>query len=251
MTVPPSPPGSRSKPRPPGNKPQRMSAFEKARQEFLGSRSDLTPVVAPYAKKLVGSYWARQWCLALQSFDHYGHGLAGGRTLLRKEAVFNLEIEPDAARGEMVASATVWAGEPYEVMARFAPLEDSEGVAKELVAASLSLAKLLAGEIPRDLADLLADPQRGIMPAFDELNFSCTCPDYADLCVHAGALLYGLGVRLDDDPHLLFTLRGVNAGQLLDAGLAPGSVYNSEGDGDEGQDITELFTIDWDDDSAR
>lgn len=227
---------------------KRLSAFDRARGEFVSRNPGLRAVVPPYSKKLVGSYWARQWCLALQSFDHYGHGLAGGRTLLRKQAVFDLTIEP-TPDGDMVAAATVWAGEPFEVSARFAPLEDQNAVAKELVASSLSLVKLLSGEIPRDIADLLIDPERGIMPAFGELRLSCTCPDYADLCVHGGALLYALAVRLDEDPHLLFALRGVNAGQLLDAGFAStAAVYNSEDESnpaDDEQDIEQLFGLEW------
>lgn len=230
---------------------KRLSAFERALGEFVSQNPDLRAVVPPYTKKLVGSYWARQWCLALQGFDHYGHGLAGGRSLVRKQVVFDLTIDP-TPDGEVMASATVWAGEPYEVSARFAPLAplvNLEAVAKELVASSLSLAKLLGGEIPRDIADLLIDPERGIMPAFDELRLCCTCTDYADLCGHGGALLYGLAVRLDEDPHLLFALRGVSAGQLLDAGLATtAAVYNTEDESNpaaDEQQIEELFGLDW------
>lgn len=231
-------------------KPKRLTAFERARLEFVAQNPGVRAVVPPFTKKLVSSYWARQWCLALQSFDHFGHGLSGGRTLIRKQALFDLEIDLGEHNSPARAAATVWAGEPYEVSVSFAPLADTHAVAQRLVGASLALSKILLGEIPREIADLLADPQRGIMPAFDELRLSCTCPDYADMCAHSGALLYGLAVRLDEDPHLLFALRGVSAGQLLDAGLASSAaVYNSE-DGpcpaDEEQQIEELFGLDWD-----
>lgn len=244
--------GIDSKPQPkPQQKPKRPSTFERARLEYVAQNPGLRAVVPPFSKKLVSSYWARQWCLALQSFDHFGHGLSGGRTLIRKQAVFDLEIEHGELDSAARASATVWAGEPYDVSVSFAPLADKHAVAERLVSASLALSKILLGEIPREIADLLADPQRGIMPAFDELRLSCTCPDYADLCAHSGALLYGLAVRLDEDPHLLFALRGVSAGQLLDAGLASSAaVYNSEDESnpaEQEQQIEELFGLEWDD----
>jgi uncharacterized Zn finger protein len=60
---------------------------------------------------------------------------------------------------------------------------------------------------------------------------SCSCPDWADMCKHVAAALYGVGARLDQRPQLLFELRGVdenellaNAGQdLALTGAAPGA----------------------------
>lgn len=225
-------------------------AFGKALAAYAEENPEREPVVAPFAKKLVGSYWARQWCLALNGYQDLGYGLAAGRSLLRKQAVFDITITT-AAEGATVA-ATVWDGQPFAVTAQFSPLapSDLQPVAAALMAESPSLAALLAGDIPDDLAEVLADPERGIMPDFSELRLGCTCPDYTELCAHAGALLYAIAVRLDEQPHLLFALRGISAAELLDAGWQ-GSPDDTEPPeaaqaADTEDDIAEMFDLDWD-----
>ena len=42
------------------------------------------------------------------------------------------------------------------------------------------------------------------------MRFNCSCPDWATLCKHVAAVLYGIGRKLDDDPMLLLRLRGID-----------------------------------------
>ena len=55
----------------------------------------------------------------------------------------------------------------------------------------------------------------GLFPAPGEIDLSCSCPDWADMCKHVAAVLYGIGARLDNSPELLFRLRGVDETELL------------------------------------
>jgi uncharacterized Zn finger protein len=55
----------------------------------------------------------------------------------------------------------------------------------------------------------------GLFPTPKEIKLSCSCPDWADMCKHVAAVLYGVGARLDEKPALLFALRGVDQNQLL------------------------------------
>ena len=55
----------------------------------------------------------------------------------------------------------------------------------------------------------------GLFPAPSEIKMSCSCPDWAGMCKHVAATLYGVGARLDSDPDLLFTLRGVDRAELV------------------------------------
>jgi uncharacterized Zn finger protein len=55
----------------------------------------------------------------------------------------------------------------------------------------------------------------GLFPSPDEIKLSCSCPDWADMCKHVAAALYGVGARLDEKPRLLFVLRGVDENELL------------------------------------
>jgi uncharacterized Zn finger protein len=55
----------------------------------------------------------------------------------------------------------------------------------------------------------------GLFPSPDEIELSCSCPDWADMCKHVAAALYGVGARLDENPALLFVLRGVDESELI------------------------------------
>lgn len=234
--------------------PQSRKQFEQMRTEFFASRPASQPIMPAFSKKLVDSYWARQWCLALNSYALYGHSLAAGRTLLRKHCVCDLEVirhelpATEPPQGEHEVTATVWAGEAYEASVCFAPLGESKEACQQRIAGSLSLPELLAGELPDDLADSLADQATGLIPNFGELSFSCTCPDHAELCPHVAALLYAIAVRLDQEPHLLFTLRDVTAAELIDGGLssASGACSSSKTDAETDAGVEDLFDLEFD-----
>lgn len=235
------------------DRPLRGKEFDRQRQLYAEQRLEdglsEGPILPAFAKKLVSSHWARQWCLALNSYALYGHALAAGRTLLRKGCVFDLAIHEPTSQGEHMVTATVWAGEAYQVSARFAPLSDeARANVQRHIAGSLSVTALLAGDIPDALSEVLADPHEGIVPDFGELRFSCTCPEYAELCPHGAALLYALAVRLDDEPHLLMHLRGTTAAALIDGSVAEdGAASGSEGEEDDDSiAIAAMFDLDWD-----
>ena len=68
----------------------------------------------------------------------------------------------------------------------------------------------------------ICEPGKGLMPTPKEISFNCSCPDWAGMCKHVAAVLYGVGARLDQQPELLFTLRHVDAKDLVqvaDSGL--------------------------------
>jgi uncharacterized Zn finger protein len=78
-----------------------------------------------------------------------------------------------------------------------------------------SLQELLNGKFPKVLADVFTSKDAGLFPAPKAINFSCSCPDWASMCKHVAAVLYGIGTRLDDDPMLFFKLRGVDGNDLV------------------------------------
>lgn len=78
-----------------------------------------------------------------------------------------------------------------------------------------SLVELLQGRLAKGVMDRVCREGDGLFPPPDEIKFSCSCPDWADMCKHVAATLYGIGARLDETPRLLFVLRGVDQGDLL------------------------------------
>ena len=112
---------------------------------------------------------------------------------------------------------------------------------------------LLSGKLGDGLMRVVSDREQGLFPKPHEIRFQCSCPDFADLCKHASAVLYGIAVVLDTRPDALFTLRGVDQADLLTeasqntaAELADRSCATSL----DGADLSSLFGIDLTNDAA-
>lgn len=190
-------------------------------------------------KKLVTTFWGKAWCDHLATYAEYEHRLPRGRSYLRQGKVYNLTIEPG------LVSAVVAGSELYETKVRIRPLENEvwEALVAQCEGRVGSMLDLLAGKLGEGVLKVLTDPEGGMFPKAREIRFDCSCPDHADLCKHAAAMLYGVGVMLDTKPELFFTLRSVNAEELLSAG-AKGVVKGLGGGSElEGEDLGALFGI--------
>ncbi len=85
-----------------------------------------------------------------------------------------------------------------------------------------SLVEILQGKLSTAIMQRICEPGKGLMPTPKEISFDCSCPDWAGMCKHVAAVLYDVGARLDQQPELLFTLRHVDAKDLIqvaDGGL--------------------------------
>ena len=191
-------------------------------------------------KKLCKTFWGQAWCRNLESYQQYESRLPRGRSYLRQGKVYNLEITP----GRL--SAVVAGAELYDASVSIAPLSDHEW--QEIVLSSAgqvpSMLDLLSGKLGDGLIKVLTDPQDGLFPKSKEIRFDCTCPDYADLCEHVSAILYGVGVMLDRQPELLFTLRGVDRAELLSEASSRTLDDLDPGNELDAVDLSALFGID-------
>jgi uncharacterized Zn finger protein len=75
--------------------------------------------------------------------------------------------------------------------------------------------ELLEGRLSSAVMKTAIDRSIGLFPAPKEISLRCSCPDWAEMCKHVAAVMYGVGNRLDKNPELLFTLRHVDALELL------------------------------------
>lgn len=196
---------------------------------------------APKGTKLASSFWGKAWCRHLEQYGGYETRLPRGRSYLRQGNVYNLTIA-----GGLV-TATVAGSDLYEVQIRITPLKASSWQAiKDQCAGQVgSLLDLLGGKLGDGVMKIVTDPDTGLFPNRREIRHSCSCPDFADLCKHQAAVLYAIGVRFDQDPHLFFELRGVDPSELIaaSAGLLTDSAGGAGGDLD-GTDLSALFGID-------
>jgi uncharacterized Zn finger protein len=165
----------------------------------------------PARGKLTRAFWGKAWCDHLEAHAHYEHRLPRGRAYLRRGSVYDFEISP----GRL--SAHVTGAEIYETEILIEPVPAARW--RELTARCAgqaeSMLDLLAGKLGAETIRLLCDPETGLLPREGEMRARCTCPDHADLCKHAAALLYAAGVKLDADPASLFVLRGVELADLI------------------------------------
>lgn len=110
---------------------------------------------------------------------------------------------------------------PYKVEIRISPLSEEKcrSIISRCGKKIENLEELLAGNFPEEMKELFQGKD-GLFPTPIEISFNCSCPDWALLCKHVAAALYGVGVRLDEQPLLFFELRGIDVGRFIDVTLA-------------------------------
>ncbi|MCC5849988.1 MAG: hypothetical protein JJU29_18025 [Verrucomicrobia bacterium] len=161
--------------------------------------------------KIATSFWGRGWCDHLESFSDYSNRLPRGRTYVRNGSVVHLSIQPG------VIEAFVQGSELYKQRIKIKPLPAKKWEALQARCRGKigSLIELLQGKISGEIMEIVTDKNEGLFPNPDEIEFDCSCPDWASMCKHIAAVLYGVGARLDQNPELLFTLREVDHNDLI------------------------------------
>jgi hypothetical protein len=164
---------------------------------------------------IAGRPWGQAWCKNIECFSDFKSRLPAGRTCLRQNAVIHLEV----AAG--LVTALVQGDELYRVSVAIQPinLEAWDNLKRQCHGRIGSLLELIQGSLKEDVMALMARSGDGLFPAAFDIDFRCSCPDWAQMCQHVAATLYGVGHRLDQAPELLFTLRGVDAVSLVDGAV--------------------------------
>jgi uncharacterized Zn finger protein len=164
-------------------------------------------------RMIATSFWGKSWCENLERYSDFENRLPRGRTYVRNGSVLDLRI----TRGEL--TALVCGSELYKIKITVAPVPQHhwKSICRDSTGSIDSLVELLAGRLAKGVMDRVCREGDGLFPAPPEIKLSCSCPDWADMCKHVAAALYGVGARLDEKPELLFLLRGVDANDLLSA----------------------------------
>lgn len=176
----------------------------------------LEPVVIQ-GRTIAKSWWGKAWCANLEGYADYGSRLDRGKRYVRSGAVIDLKIEKGEIRAKVQGSRRT----PYTVEIHITPLPEKrcQKIIDTCGQRAENLEKLLAGDFPIELKNLFTQ-EKGLFPSPKEISFSCSCPDWARMCKHVAATLYGIGARLDENPALFFTLRGIEMDPFLDMAIA-------------------------------
>lgn len=161
------------------------------------------------------NWWAQRWISALERVVNSGR-LNRGRTYARAGQVLSL----DEVGGVVKARVQGTRPQPYKVTIKLKPLSDRQWdrVIDALSGQALFAAQLLAGEMPQEIDAVFAAAGSSLFPSTEgELETECTCPDWANPCKHVAATHYILGEQFDEDPFLLFRLRGRSQEQIIAA----------------------------------
>jgi len=164
-------------------------------------------------RKIAKTFWGEAWCNHLEAFSDFANRLPRGRTYVRNGSVCHLEI----AKG--CVEAKVSGSELYTVKVSIKTLAPKKWKAiKGRCSGQIgSLLELLQGRLSDHVMEVVTDRKEGLFPLPGEMSLECSCPDWAEMCKHVAAVLYGVGARLDVKPELLFVLRGVDHDELIEA----------------------------------
>ena len=185
-----------------------QQAVEKLRQKDPAIR----PVIIA-GRKLAETWWGKAWNSNLESYSDYANRIGRGRSYLRNGAVLDLKLEQGGIKALVQGSAS----KPYRVEIAICPLSGVvwEKLKKTCEGKIESLPELIDGKFPKTLGELFTAKGSGLFPAPQEITLNCSCPDWAVMCKHVAAVLYGVGARLDQEPSLFFPQRGVKIEELI------------------------------------
>ena len=168
-------------------------------------------------RAIAKTFWGMAWCENLERYSDYANRLPRGRTYVRNGSVVDLQIAPGAIHAHVSGS------ELYKVTLKVAPVPKGKwkSICKDCAGAIDSLVELLQGRLSKGVMERICRQNHGLFPSPEEIELSCSCPDWAGMCKHIAAVLYGIGARFDRQPELLFRLRAVDEAELiLNAGEA-------------------------------
>ena len=211
---------------------RRLQALRKVAQLRKEGRP-VSPVTVE-GRTIARTFWGKAWCENLERYSDFANRLPRGRSYVRNGLVIDLRIAPGEVKGLVSGS------EIYEITVKITPVTKArwKSICLDCAGAIDSLVELLQGRFSKGVMERICREHTGLFPSPDEIQLSCSCPDWADMCKHVAAALYGIGARLDQQPELLFRLHELDEKELITEagaglpltreGAIPGNVLRSD-----------------------
>ena len=217
----------------------RKSRAKKEMQKLQNKGQKIEPVEIE-GKQIARNFWGKKWCDHLETFADYDNRLPRGRTYARNGSICHLSIKKGAFE------AIVSGSDLYTISIHIKALAEQkwEAIKKRCSGQIGSILELLQGKLSHHVMEIVADHKEGLFPNENEITFSCNCLDWAGMCKHVAAVLYGVGNRLDHQPELLFLLRGVDPSDLVSTQLSVDT--NSTINQLDNENLGDIFGIDLD-----
>lgn len=223
---------------------QRKAKAEREMAKLAKKGHTISPVKID-GRKIAGTFWGKAWCENLESYSDFANRLPRGRTYVRNGSVVDLQIKPGKV------TARVMGSELYDIDIEIKPLSKPHWrtISSQCAGQIASVLELLQGRLSQGVMEIITHRENGLFPKPSEISLDCSCPDWADMCKHVAAALYGVGARLDEKPELLFVLRQVDHMELIEQAAA-GQVLAPAATSDQKTiaegDLAEVFGIEID-----
>lgn len=202
---------------------------------------DINPIVVE-GRMIAKTFWGKAWCKHLESYSDHENRLPRGRTYVRNGSVIDLKLSAGQIKA-LVSGSSI-----YTVEIKITPIPAPKwaSIVKECAGKIDSLIELLQGKFSKGVMEIISHEERGLFPHPKEIKLNCSCYDYADMCKHVAAVLYGVGARLDERPEDLFLLRKANHVELIDQAGSEGLIKEQPDQAIKTftGDISSLFGID-------
>ena len=188
----------------------RQLKAEKAITKAKKAGADMTPIAA-YRGAIAKTFWGKAWCDNLERYSDYANRLPRGRTYVRNGSVIDLKITAGEVRAQVMGSSLY----KVSVTVTAVPQKKWHDIGADCSGSIDTLVELLQGKLSKAVMERICKQDAGLFPSPKEIKFSCSCPDFASMCKHVASVLYGIGARLDQQPELIFSLRRVDAKDLV------------------------------------
>ena len=190
---------------------KRAKALKKLKQ-LKKKNPHINPIVIE-GTAIARTWWGKAWNKNLESYADYSNRIGRGRSYVRHGAVLDLQVHSGKVDSLVQGSGS----RPYSVAIRIKAMNKKTwaGIKTASEGKLDSFQELLAGKFPKALGEVFTIQGKGLFPSPKEIDFDCSCPDWASMCKHVAATLYGIGARLDQDPGLFFKLRQVKMKDLV------------------------------------
>lgn len=222
---------------------ERRAKAETQMKKLAGKGGMAPQPVRLAGTKIAHTFWGKAWCANLESYSDYANRLPRGRSYVRNGSVLHLEIR----KGEI--AALVSGRSLYKIKIAILPVKPATWtkLCKQCAGGIGSLMELLEGKLSERVMNIMTAPGSGLFPAPAEIKLDCSCPDWAEMCKHVAATMYGVGARLDLQPELLFLLRHVDHNELVGQASAVTALTDGPGTANtptlDADDVSTVFGI--------
>ena len=170
--------------------------------------------------KTVRTWWGKKYIEALEGFIDTGR-LTRGKSYANENRIKKWAMEGNLITAQIRGNTNPYYGvykEPtYKTTIQLKAIAPSDWkkVIQQLGSQAAFVSRLLLNEVPDNIEDPFEELGLHLLPRnMKDLQTQCSCPDYANPCKHVAGLDYFLAAKLDQDPFLLFELRGLPRSEL-------------------------------------